>query len=890
LQPISQVPPRTIPQKQVQESQQRLLDQSGQPQTLALDWLEGRGFTHKMMAHNHLGLESYRITPDENQPNYRETYWAIALHIPAGQAGQFYRKLRIAPWLMGEDRPNYLPRWSQYGVPVTIFYTYRPDNLGATWFCEGEWDAIRLGWLAKQLQVDIAVCCSTAGCGTVPCQDDLDQLPGEVTIFFDRNDKPTKNGTVPGEEGARKLALALGGRGRVALVPMPEGCEVNGWDVSNALDAGFGWADFEAAAQHTVAPVLLQEKVQSVSLGLRDRILTLLQRHETPFERELALMELVQEIGYPYRAVASLAKSLLTEEEQQLNQIETDRKLTALLQNRCTHLELNRYVESWFAEILLTTAAAMGTAPEFLFTTLIPAAASCIGTNAQVVIKSSAKYTQPMVFWTGIVANSGSMKTPAQRVILDPLVALEKDAYESYQMELADYRVAIESQRGKKQDNTEKAPALPIRKRYLTKDSTLETFQRLHAENPRGILYYRDELAGLIKVRNQYRGGHGADEEAELDQWVGSAIIVDRAEKSICLPCSAISRTGAIQWEVLADLMGDHQDNNGAWSRWLFCAVDTPPRYLQLLQEDQDTGVSEALTYLYTELEKVPKQDYLLSFEAKRLFEPWQHHLVDAQQSEDAMGLQLVYPKIEAYTARLALLLHIVNAVLRREKPSQMIDGETMKKAIELAAYYLWQHRLIHAHNSPNSGLTAISLKIQKFAERIGEVTASRLKSGIRALRKMATDQIRQLMETLASAGYGSVQGEGTEMTYIAKPSGQQPQLGFSPSLTSEVIEAIDPIDTTKTTMSIAEIQIQQEQQHSIDAIDVAEQSNGKTIQQPDEQLLNSASDLLALENLSNINTASTTAEIEVTAAASDVSAPTNLQPYALNSFSAERL
>lgn len=313
--------------------------------------------------------------------------------------------------------------------------------------------------------------------------------------------------------------------------------------------------------------------------------------------------------------------------------------------------------------------------------------------------------------------------------------------------------------------------------------------------------------------------------------------------------------------------MGDHQDHNGAWSRWLFCAADPPPRYLQLLQEDEDTGISEALAYLYTELEKVPQQDYLLSFEAKRLFETWQHQLVDAHRAEDAPGLQLVYPKIESYTSRIALWLHIVNAVLRREQPSQIIDGETMEKAIELSAYYLWQHRLIHAHNSPDSELAAISLKIQKFAERIGEVTASRLKSSIRALRKVETGQIRQLMEDLANAGYGSVQGEGTEMTYIPKPGIQPPQSGFSPSLKSEVF---DSIDTAEMTMSMAEIQIQQEQQCSVDAIDVAEQFNSEAIQRSVEQLLNSASDLPDLKNLDNTGTASTIAEIEVATAASE--------------------
>lgn len=312
--------------------------------------------------------------------------------------------------------------------------------------------------------------------------------------------------------------------------------------------------------------------------------------------------------------------------------------------------------------------------------------------------------------------------------------------------------------------------------RYLTKDITLETLQRIHGENPRGILYYRDELAGNIKARNQYRGGVGADEEAELDQWNGSAILYDRAEKSVCLPRSGISRTGGYQWEILAKLMGDHNDFNGGFARWLFCAAKTPPRYLNLMQAEQDTGITEALTHLYIELGKIPEQDYLLSFEAKQLFETWQHQLVDAELAEDSIGLQLACPKIEAYTARLALWLHVVNAVLRGEKPSQVISGETMDKAIELAAYYLWQYRLIHTHNSPDSGLAALGLKIQKFTERVGQVTASKLKSGIRALKKTAIEQIRALMQTLAELGYGRITGVGSDMVYIPVAVNNSPQ------------------------------------------------------------------------------------------------------------------
>lgn len=736
---------RLISRNEVLLSQQRLLNYNDKPQQHARQWLEQRGFTPEMIHFYHIGLERWQQNG--------EHYWSISLHIPANQEDQFYRKLRIAPWLNHLE----LPKWSQAGVPATLFHTYTPDDAEATWFCEGEWDAMQLGWLARQHKAKVAVCCSTAGCGTIPPQAQLNELPGTVFIFFDRNDTPTKNGLIPGEEGAKKLAQALGERGKIAQVPMPPDCMIAGWDVSNAIEARFTWTDFEQAASSAISPEPSNSHTEA--RVLRELLEEALSENHTPFQREIALMDAAKTKGISYRDINILASAIHTEQEITLDQAQSTLKLQDLLRSRPTAFNLHDFLEPWFAEILTKTANAMPTTPEFLFTTLLPAAASRIGTAAQVVIKPSAKYTQPMVIWSAIVAQSGSMKTPAQRIILDPLTTLEKEAHKRYEAETEEYeQLRAAGEQVKK----------PVRKRYLTKDSTIETLQRTHAENPRGILYYRDELAGAIKGRNQYRRGQGADEEAELDQWTGSAVIVDRAEKAVCIPDSAICRTGAIQWEVLADLMGDHHDANGAWSRWLFCAADAPPRYLNLSEDEPDTQITEALIWLYRQLEQLPKQDYFLSTEAKCLFEAWQHQLVDAQRAETAIGLQLVYPKIEAYTARLALWLHIVNTVLRQQFPSQIIDDQTMEQAIQLAAYYLWQHRLIHTHNSPDSGLAAIALKIQKFAERVGEVTASRLKSGIRSLRNVTTAKIRQLMQLLANAGYASIQGTGTHMKLVS--------------------------------------------------------------------------------------------------------------------------
>jgi Protein of unknown function (DUF3987) len=506
--------------------------------------------------------------------------------------------------------------------------------------------------------------------------------------------------------------------------------------------------------------------------SLRDYILEILAQEQTQSEQKEAFIKLAHNTGNSLRSIEQLAEVIASEIDFGMDTAAASQNIKNLLSTRKTKLNLERYLEPWFAKQLVATAKAMPTAPEFLFTTLLAAAASRIGTAAKVVIKPSGQYTQPMVIWSAIVADSGAMKTPSQRVIIEPLIAQETEAAEEYNNQLDQYKAETERRQYQKKADLEESVLLtkPIRKRYITKDITLETLQRIHGENPRGLLYYRDELVGMHKTRNVYRGGVGADEEAELDQHNGSAIIYDRGDKSVCLAHSAVSRTGSIQWEVLANIMGDHGDFNGQFARWLFCAAKAPKRYLNLTAEatDLELGLSQALEQLYGNLGKLGERDYLLSFDAKQLFELWQHKLVDAQCNEpEGSGISLVYPKIEGYTARLALWLHIVNATLRGESPNQVINAQTMELAIELAAYFLWQQKLIHSRNSPDAGAVPLLMKVHSFATRLGQATASALKSGIRALKKMTTAQIRELMKAAAQSGMGQIQGEENQLVYI---------------------------------------------------------------------------------------------------------------------------
>lgn len=235
----------TVSLGEVVKNHQQLMSQS----KLAKGWLLNRGFTQEIISHYQLGVKRVR--------RLDKMWWGVSIPIPTScDRTRYFQKIRLQPWLIGDDRPRQLPSWDQKGIHAQTWFTWLPDGAIATYLCEGEWDAMLLGWQARQNNSTIAVATFTCGCDTVPPLLELSKLPGKVTIFYDRNDNPNgATGERPGEKGAIKVALALTGQAAIALVPQrPEHANILGWDVSDAINAGFSFDDFVAAATNAITP------------------------------------------------------------------------------------------------------------------------------------------------------------------------------------------------------------------------------------------------------------------------------------------------------------------------------------------------------------------------------------------------------------------------------------------------------------------------------------------------------------------------------------------------------------------------------------------------------------------------------------------------------------
>ncbi|NJO93136.1 MAG: DUF3987 domain-containing protein [Hydrococcus sp. RM1_1_31] len=452
-----------------------------------------------------------------------------------------------------------------------------------------------------------------------------------------------------------------------------------------------------------------------------------------------ALMDLASDVGRPYRDIELLTRIVKRQKDFDDDVATAISKVSTNLRHFRQRLDLKRYLEPNFASLLLDAASSMPTAPEYLFNPLLSTTASLVGTAARILVNPGGGYVQPMIFWTGNIAHSGQAKTPPQKVVVQPLADLEAEAYTVYEEEAKEYE---------KDKSTDASP--PRRKRFLLNNVTIPLKIRIHSENPRGLLEYLDELVSDYTRLNQYKRGVGDDLQQELTFFNGDNNNYDRGDVRLLLKRTGFSKTGTYQWDTLARLMEDEVNfvASGYSARFLLCSIlDAPIRYLDLFKSnDAVQKFQTALRELYESLSRLSVSDYLLTSEAKVLFEAWNHTLVDAEMLEEHFGLSLVYSKIEAYTARLALWLHIVNALLRNEIPAPVISGTTMQHAIEIASFYLWQHKSIHAHNSPTRQLEGVLLKAQtqaeKYFSRTGKgIGASWLKTRLNALKNWCVEK-----------------------------------------------------------------------------------------------------------------------------------------------------
>jgi hypothetical protein len=225
--------------------------------------------------------------------------------------------------------------------------------------------------------------------------------------------------------------------------------------------------------------------------------------------------------------------------------------------------------------------------------------------------------------WGGVVGRPGMLKTPALEAALrSPLKRLEAKAAAEFEEEASNFELeekryearqkAVEKEMARVADREVKnrtasgeldalqetqaafkPPTTPVHRRYLTNEITVQKMSVLQAENPRGLLIYRDELTGLLSSWD--REGREGDRAFHLQAWNGNGSdTVDTIGRGTIHAenlCESIF--GGIQPSKLSDYLYEavrDTGNDGLLQRFQVLVYPDEPKNWKLVDQYPDTA------------------------------------------------------------------------------------------------------------------------------------------------------------------------------------------------------------------------------------------------------------------------------------------------------------
>ncbi len=425
-------------------------------------------------------------------------------------------------------------------------------------------------------------------------------------------------------------------------------------------------------------------------------------------------------------------------------------------------------------EFVVAGAKAIGCDPSYLALPMLTVLAAAIGNTRRLQLKRG--WSAPAIIWTAIVGESGTSKTPAFKLVMQPMrdrqrKALERhaDAMKQYEADLAHYDKALSAwKRDKKTEEPPPAkPDPPQAARSIVSDTTVEALAPLLLSNPRGVLLARDELAGWIGSFDRYAGGKGGADAAHwLSMHNGESIVVDRKTgnlRTIYVPQASVSVTGGIQPTILHRALGiEHRESGLAARLLLTCPPRKPKRWTEAdIDSDAEAELARLVGRL-CDLQPTVDDDgdprpvvAGLTLDAKAAWKDYFNH--HAQEQTDLSGeLAAAWSKLEEYAARLALVIHFARWAADDAdlQSPDAVDAESMKAGIELAQWFKTEARRVYALLSESDDDGDQRRLIEWIERKGGSVTAREVQQGHRQYR--TAQEAEAALNELTKAGCGS--------------------------------------------------------------------------------------------------------------------------------------
>lgn len=382
----------------------------------------------------------------------------------------------------------------------------------------------------------------------------------------------------------------------------------------------------------------------------------------------------------------------------------------------------------WVAD----AAEAKGAPADYVFAALLTVAGSTIGNARWAAIWQG--WAEPPVIWAVCIGLPSAGKSPAIDAALQPLRKAERlmrEAAEAQRTawaekaELAKLSEATWKDSARSAIRDGKAPPEkplgcdagppPHIPRLVVNDGTIERLGAILAQQPRGTLQMRDELAGWLEGMQRYSGG-GSDRPFWLEAFGGRGFSVERmGREPVTITRLSIGVLGGIQPDRLKSLLFK-SDDDGLLARFL--PIWPEPAPLRRPHAWADEALMEATLGRLLSLDLVTDEDgearpWLIQFteDARNLMDDFRVAVRGWEAGAEGLLLSFL-GKLPGLTARLALVLAYLDwAADGAEEPREITVAHFGRAAHLVEAYLLPMARRAYSD--------AATPKAQRAARRL---------------------------------------------------------------------------------------------------------------------------------------------------------------------------
>jgi len=410
-------------------------------------------------------------------------------------------------------------------------------------------------------------------------------------------------------------------------------------------------------------------------------------------------------------------------------------------------LPLSEVFGPTWAAWITRAAEAKSAPPDYVMAGLLAAAGSAIG-NARWAVPWDG-WAEPPIIWAMLIGAPSSNKSPGLDAVLAPLKSIERGRRDEAERELAAWSERAEvaklaesawremAKAAVKEDadvpdkpadaDPGAKPGMPC---LAVTDSTVERLAVITAEQPRGTLMARDELAGWLLGMTRYAGG-GSDRPFWLAAYGGRPYRVERMGRDpVHIDRLAIGVVGSIQPDRLRSLL-IKSDDDGLLSRFLPVWPDPAPLRRPTAGPDAAflEGALERLANLALGADDSGRpQPLFLPFteEARDLLDGLRS---DVRAWEDGVeGLLLSFTgKLPGFAVRVALVLaHLDWAAGETEEPWDVSSAHIERAAHFIEAYALPMAKRAYADASVSRTEKAARKLVEAIREHRWTAFASR--------------------------------------------------------------------------------------------------------------------------------------------------------------------